>query len=385
MAHLPGTTLSRTTTALTTVAALGALAATTATAHTAYNLTRLRRPGPRPATAAEPVSVLVPARDEAARIESCVRSILASTGVELELVVLDDGSRDGTVDVVRAAAGDDRRLRVVEGAPLRPGWTGKAWACHQLARLARHELLVFVDADVTLAPDGLAATAGLLRESGLDLVCPYPRQLADGALPRLVQPLLQWSWLTFLPAAPAERSARPSLAAANGQLLAVDAAAYRAAGGHEAVRGAVLDDIALLRALRRAGRRGTVVDGTDVAVCRMYDDGAALVAGYTKSLWSAFGSRTGAAAVGAGLAMSYVLPVVVAVTGPSRAARGWGALGYAAGVAGRALVARRTGGRVADSLAHPVSILVFDALLVMSWRRRRTGTIAWRGRTLPVP
>lgn len=370
---------------LTLLTAVGSLAATAATVHTAYNLTRLRRPGPRPAATSEPVSVLVPARDEADRIGPCVRSILDSTGVTLELVVLDDGSRDGTADVVRAAAGDDPRVRIVEGAPVPNGWTGKTWACHQLAKLARHELLMFADADVVLTPDGLAATARLLRTSGLDLVCPYPRQLADGALPRLVQPLLQWSWLTFLPLDVAERSTRPSLTAANGQLLAVDATAYRWAGGHAAVRAAVLDDVALLRALKAAGRRGTVVDGTDVATCRMYDDGAGLVAGYGKSLWSAFGSPAGAATVGALLTTAYVLPAVVAVTGPAGAARRWGLLGYAAGVAGRALAARRTGARAADSLAHPASILAFDALLALSWRRRAAGTLTWRGRPLPVP
>lgn len=365
--------------------AFGALAATAATAHTAYNLTRLRRPGPRPATTTEPVSVLVPARDEADRIGPCVRAILDSTGVELELVVLDDGSLDGTADVVRAQSGGDARVRVVEGAPLPPGWTGKAWACHQLAALARHELLVFVDADVTLALDGLAATARLLRESGLDLVCPYPRQLADGPLPRLVQPLLQWSWLTFLPLELAERSTRPSLTAANGQLLAVDSHAYRAAGGHRAVRAEVLDDVALLRAVKSAGGSGNVADGTDIAHCRMYDDSAGLVAGYAKSLWSAFGSPAGAVAVGGALSAMYALPAVMAVLGPSRATRRWGALGYGAAVVGRVLVARRTGGRVLDSLAHPASVVAFDALLAQSWRRRRAGTLAWRGRDLPVP
>ncbi|MEL4486205.1 hypothetical protein AAEH76_21930, partial [Shewanella algae] len=80
----------------------------------------------------------------------------------------------------------------------------------------------------------------------------------------------------------------------NGQLLAVDASTYHRAGGHEAVRDQVLDDVALLRALKRVGGRGVVVDGTEVATCRMYDDGASLVEGYTKSLWSAFGSPAGA-------------------------------------------------------------------------------------------
>ncbi len=139
----------------------------------------------------------------------------------------------------------------------------------------------------------------------------------ESAAERLVQPLLQWSWLTTLPLRLAERSPRASLAAANGQFLVVDAQAYRSSGGHSAgsVRGAVLDDMALLRAVKASGGKGGVVDGTRLAVCRMYGDWAELRDGYTKSLWSAFGSKAGAGAVVAGLGMIYVVPPVAALTG----------------------------------------------------------------------
>ena len=156
---------------------------------------------------------------------------------------------------------------------------------------------------------------------------------------RLVQPLLQWTWLTFLPLRLAERSPRPSLAAANGQLIAVRRSAYEAAGGHRAVRDQIVEDVALLRAVKRSGGRGTVVDGTAVASCRMYDGGRALADGYTKSLSSAFGSPAGAGAVMGALIAVYVVPPAAALRG-SRT----GLVGYLAGVAGRAVSARRTGG-----------------------------------------
>jgi hypothetical protein len=368
---------------------LGTALAAAGTAHTAWNLRELRTPPASPLPCDEPVSVLLPARDEAARIAPCVASLLSQQGVpDLEVLVLDDGSSDGTADVVRSAAHGDPRLRVVDGghAPLPAGWLGKPWACARLAEQARGRVLVFVDADVVLAPQAVAATVALLRSSGLDLVCPYPRQLAETPAERLVQPLLQWSWLTTLPLAIAETSSRPSMAAANGQLLAVDAAAYARAGGHGAVRGEVLDDVALLRAVMRSGGHGGVADGTNVATCRMYDSPEALVEGYTKSLWSAFGSRPAAAAVMGGLLLAYALPPAAAVLARTPRTRAVGAAGYAAGVLGRLLVARRTGQRAwPDALVHPASVAALAALTAESWRRHDRAALRWKGRTLPGP
>jgi hypothetical protein len=158
----------------------------------------------------------------------------------------------------------------------------------------------------------------------------------------------------------------------------VDAAAYRRAGGHAAVRAELLEDLALLRAVKRAGGRGGVADGTTLASCRMYDGWAALRDGYAKSLWSAFGSPAGAGAVLGALAVAYVVPPAAALRG-SRA----GLAGYLAAVAGRVLVARRVGSRAwPDALAHPLSVLALGWLTAVSLARRRRGTLTVRGRPL---
>lgn len=371
---------------MTTSAALrglgvaGTVLAVVLTAHTAVNLRRLRRLQPNPDPVTEKVSVLVPARDEAHRIAPTVRSLLAQQRLsDVEILVLDDGSQDATAEVVTQTAAGDPRLQLLPGRPLPPGWLGKPHACHQLAEAATGSVLCFIDADVTLEPDAVASAVGLLRESGLDAISPYPRQLADGLGPRLVQPLIEWSWLTTLPLGVAERSRRPSLSAATGQFFVVDAASYRSAGGHRAVAAEVLDDIALLRAVKRAGGSGVAVDGSQLASCRMYDSWSQLHEGYTKSLWTAFGSPAGSAGVVGLLGLAYVVPVVAALVTGSRVA--W--LGYAAGVLGRVMVARTTGQPVLpDVLAHPVSITVFGALVADSWRLRRRGTLTWKGRSL---
>lgn len=373
--QVPAERLSQTRRALV---AAGSALACLGTAHQLVNRRVLRRPPLHPPTVTVPVSLLVPARDEAHRITPTVDALLAQRGLtDVEILVLDDNSTDGTADVVRRHAAADPRLRVLSGTALPPDWLGKPHACEQLAAAARGEILVYVDADVVLAPDAVAAAVAVLRgPEPLDLLSPWPRQIVAGAAGRLIQPLLAWSWLTTLPLRVAERSSRPSMAVANGQFLLVNADALDRAGGWKQVSGAVLDDINLARAVRAAGGRTGVADGSALASCRMYSSGRELRDGYTKSLWAAFGSPAGAMAVGSALVLVYVVPAAAAVTG-SRI----GALGYAAAVVGR-LAATRWGGRPADAVAHPLSIVALLALLASSWAGRARGTLRWKGRSL---
>lgn len=349
-------------------------------AHSALNAVLLRTPPKDPVSPEVDVAVLIPARNEEAAIDACLAAVLAQRGVtdRMTVVVCDDDSTDATAAVVRAIAARDPRCLLIEGGARPSGWLGKPHACAELAATTGADVLVFCDADVVLAPHAVASIVDLMMRTGLDLVSPYPRQLAVTLAERLVQPLLQWSWLTFLPLRLAERSPRPSLGAANGQLLAVRAETYRRAGGHTAVATDVLDDLALLRAVKQAGGTGGVVDGTALAQCRMYSGTAAVRAGYTKSLWAAFTSPGACAAVLGALSAIYLAPVIAAARG-SRI----GLVGYLAAVAGRIVTARRTGGRwFPDAFAHPASMVVLDLLAVDSFRGHRRGTLRWKGRTL---
>ncbi|MBQ1015246.1 glycosyl transferase, partial [Micromonospora sp. M51] len=195
---------------------------------------------------------------------------------------------------------------------------------------------------------------------------------------------LQWLWLTFLPLRAMERSPRPSLAAAGGQFLVVDRAGYTAAGGHAAVADRILEDVELARAVKRAGGRIALADGSRLATCRMYDDWPQLRDGYSKSLWASFGHPGAAAAVVAALLLLYTAPPLVALAGVVAGAPGVAAVGlagYLLGVAGRVLTARATGGRWwPDALAHPVSVVVLGWLTVRSYHLRKRRRLTWRGR-----
>jgi glycosyl transferase family 2 len=355
--------------------------------HAGLNMLLLRRPPATPRPVRRPVTVVVPARNEERTIRSCLEALLAQQSIDdLRVLVVDDGSTDATADAVRSVG--DPRLRLLTAERLPPGWLGKTWACATGIRAAAEEartgedaVLVFVDADVRLFPDGIAGAVAVLDDSGLDLVSPWPRPVAATLSERLVQPLAPWLWATTLPLRLAERSRRPSLAAANGQFLVLTGAGYRRAGGHAAVRGEVLDDLALLRAVKRAGGRGGPVDGSRLAACRMYEGWGALREGYTKSLWAAVGGSPAGSLAAAGVLTAVgVVPAVAALRGSPT-----GLVGYLAGVAGRAVVAIGTGSRTwPDPLAHPVSMLLLDGLLVRSVLARRRGTLTWRGRRLEV-
>lgn len=371
------------------VLALAALTAVAAAGHTLANAALLRRPRTAAPATAEHVVVGVPARDEAHTIAALVGDLRAQTGVpRLTVHVLDDGSTDGTSERARAAAGTDRRIKVHTAPPPPPGWLGKPAAVQELTRLAWAanpvpDVLVLVDADVRLAPHALAASVDLLRTRKVALLSPWPTQVAVSPAERLVQPLQQWSWLATLPLRWAERSTRPSLAAANGQLLVLDADAHRSVGGHSQVAAEVVEDVALARVLRRAGFTTTVADGSTLARCRMYVSAAELRAGYGKSLWTAFGGPVATLAVLAGLGTVFVAPPLAALLGSGRT-RAWGLVGWSAGVVSR-VVAARVAGTPAwpDALAHPLSVLALATLTLDSARAHRAGTLQWKGRRLP--
>lgn len=357
-----------------------AAAAALGTVQAAVNSRLLRIPATEPAPTDSFVAVLLPVRNEAAQVRACLTRLLGQERLpQLRILVLDDCSTDETAAVVADVAAGDERVRLLAGAQPPAGWLGKPHACAQLvAACPDADVLVFVDADVLLEPLAVAAAVALLASLDTDLVCPFPRQLADSRAERLLQPLLAWSWLTFVPLRVAEASSRPSLAVATGQFLAVRRDAYDRAGGHESVRGTVMEDLALARNIRRAGGRTTVVDGTALAQCRMYRGWAELYPGYTKSLWSAFGSPAGAAGVLAASATVYVVPALAAAAG-SRT----GLVGYLLGVAGRVVTARRTGSRVwPDALWHPASVTAAGCLTAGSLWQHRRGRLAWKGREL---
>jgi hypothetical protein len=237
------------------------------------------------------------------------------------------------------------------------------------------EIIVSIDADVRITPDAISRSITSLKSQGLDFVSPYPRQLTTSLAERLIQPLLQWSWMSTLLLSMAKNSSHPSMAVANGQFFIVRRSALRVAGGYESVKSDVLDDVFLARNLIKSKAHGIVLNGSSLATCRMYSSWSQIESGYGKSLNRAFGSFVGSIAAIAFLFTTGVAPIVVALTGAS-----WGLIAYALVVLTRILSAIRSKGRMIDSLLHPISSIVLIYLIVYSWLMR--GSIEWKGRTV---
>jgi len=319
------------------------------------------------------VAVLIPMRNEEINAQEVIQSCLSSTGLgDFRVRVLDDASTDGTS---RAINSFGSRIESLQGRPLEDGWLGKPFACSQLSDVSKEDYLVFVDADVRLSPQAISSSIALMQQLNWDFLSPYPAEEGDTFFMKLVQPLLQWSWLTSVPLRFAESGKRASMIIANGQFFIVKRSAYEAISGHNSVKNEILEDLMIARLLSKSGFKGGVADASAVARCRMYASNNELIRGYTKSLWKAFGGPIGTLFTVALLIATQILPLLLILAGYQIAL-----LPFAAVALTHLLAARRTRSPLVNTITHPLAALSLIALIAESYRRRSLGTLEWRGR-----
>lgn len=227
------------------------------------------------------VRVVLPAKDEAGDLELSATAILDQQGVSLELVLVDDRSTDATPQIADRIAARDPRCRVVHNRELPAGWMGKSHACHRGAAGATADWLLFTDADVRLAPSAVAAAIAYAELERLDLFSLWPRDESAGFWPRLLVPLCG-AMIVLWYGAVAARSNAQGDAFANGQFLLIRRSAYEAAGGHAAVRGRLIEDIPLGRAVAALGLAVGSAPGPELARVRMYRTLGEVVRGWRR-------------------------------------------------------------------------------------------------------
>ena len=324
-------------------------------------------------------SVLIPARNEEANIAAAIKSALHSGGLDLEVVVLDDGSTDRTAEIVREIAQTDPRVRLEIALPLPAGWCGKNFACHQLAALARHPLLIFMDADVRVSrSDSLARLVAFVELNGAALVSGVPREETGGLMEKLIIPLIHFVLLGFLPLQRMRAGTDPRFAAGCGQILAVRRDAYERSGGHSAIPDRIHDAVALTRNFRAHGFATDLFDATDTFHCRMYRRAAEVWHGFAKNAHEGLATPRLIVPATFLLLGGQVLPLVLLAIAPSALAL----LATVAAFLPRLIGVVRFRQSLLGALLHPLGIC---ALVAIQWfafiRSLRKQPAVWKGRS----
>lgn len=350
-------------------------------------------------TQGQRLTVVVPARNEQANIGACLESVLAQDLPGLRVVVLNDGSTDRTGEIAREmAARSGGRLVVLEGggAPLPEGWLGKVWACQRAGQAALAadpppDWLLFVDADVRLHPRAAAAALGYAERHALAMLSGLGEMETQTFWEHVLQPMIGGLILAGNDLDkindPARRPERPL---ANGQFILVRHDAYRAVGGHEAVRANIVDDVGLATAVTAAGFPYHLVFMRTLFRCRMYDSLRSLWEGWTKNLFAGIGhSWARLVLVVWFLSHFMLLPYLVLALGllgvGGTEGFVWGIVLVGTMHAARAYLDRIFERPLRWGLSHGLAVSMIVALFIRSAVHTTRGTTTWKGRTIQRP
>jgi glycosyltransferase involved in cell wall biosynthesis len=323
------------------------------------------------------VSIIIPARDEARVIEQTVRAFLAQTYSGFEVIAVNDRSTDRTGEILRSIG--DGRLTVVDGDEPPAGWLGKPWALHEGSRIARGELLIFVDADVYYAPEAIASAVAHRELRSPSLLSLLPHFEMCGLGENAAMPMLAMFCFSFLPTWMSNRTRIAALAIGGGTGNLVTRDAYESAGGHEALKDAVVDDVALARLVRRSGGTTETVRGDGLVSLRMYHGLAEVVDGFTKNAFAVFGRNYLAGLlIVAGCVIVHLLPYGLALAGD------WISIITVSLISvTRLILFRSLRYRLDNALfLHPVMAAIWTWIFLRSmWLTGIRRRLLWRGRT----
>ena len=337
------------------------------------------------------ISILIPARNEAENISRCLKSLLKQDYPNLEIVVLNDNSTDGTSKEVKVIAEKDHRVRLVEGAPLEDGWIGKNFASHQLAKYAKGEYFIFTDADTLHFPKTVSSAFGALITTKVDALSIYPRQIMVTFAERMTVPIINTALQCFIPFILIKKSKSPLFSTALGQFMMFKREVYEKIGGYESIKGYMVDDIQISKRVKKSGYKFMIFDGRNTIYCRMYKNLKGVIIGLAKSIYPAFNGNILALFSFTGLLTATLLiPFTLLPLGaflfdwPVAIIR-LIIFQVIIVLAIKTIFAIRYKQRMLDILLAPLSMAIIDALVFVSFFQAKYGEgLSWKGRVYDV-
>ena len=323
------------------------------------------------------VSILIPARNEADNILTLLRSIQQQNYEDYEVIILDDDSTDDTYKICSTFAAKHARFRVIKGEELPYDWLGKNYACYQLAKQAKGDYLLFLDADELVRDDLIGSALHRMRLLHLGLLSLFTNQQMDTFGEKLVVPLMHYILLNLLPLRLIYLIKNSAVAAASGQFMLFDAAVYRQQQWHEQAKDKVVEDVEIMRMVKSAGYNGEALLANGMISCRMYKNYADAVDGFSKNFLAAFNYSV----------MGLLVYLVVIIGGPMIVliTLNFQLIFFMAGLImlTRIMISLSAGQNAwLNLLLHPLQMLNLVLIAFLAIQKYLTKTTVWKGRRI---
>ncbi|MGQ1891418.1 glycosyltransferase [Thermophagus sp. OGC60D27] len=323
------------------------------------------------------VSVLIPARNEAANLPRLLRSLSGCTSSIHEILVYNDQSEDETANVVQQWARYDRRIRLVDGIELPAGWTGKNHACHQLACMATGRFFLFLDADVTVDQNAIDLARSQIIKNQLALFSFFPQQEMKTPGEWMLVTQVNVILVSLLPLALIRYLPFKSMAAANGQFMMFDGNIYRHHLFHQKVYNIAVEDVAISRLQKEKGLKQRAALAPKGLSCRMYQTYHEAVMGLARSARFFFGGSILGGWVFFLFAALGWLPVLLSMSGI------WVIFYFSLLITMRIFIAHISGHPILKSLAWmPLQLAGLFHLLLVTTKQLFIKKTQWKGRAI---
>ena len=332
------------------------------------------------------VSVLIPVRNEEMNVETCIDHIYAGHHAPFEVIVYNDNSTDRTSTILNGLKERYPSLRVLQGGPLPQGWAGKNHACHHLSLHAKGDVLLFIDADTTIQPDGIGHLLNAVESERLpsDMVSALPKQVMNTWGEKMLMPFLPLTILAWLPLEFVRRFPFPSMTVAIGQVLMIRREAYKTSGGYEAIPAELVDDMALATRFKNLGLTVRFIDGFEIAHCRMYDSFQAIWNGFSKNMF--LGVRQVIPLWLFAICLyttCFIIPFILLACTPFLSAElqllTFVSVGFNFAI--RWLMVFRYSHPLIHTFLHPIAAIIVVGIFINSGIQTLLGTVKWKGRT----